>query len=337
MRYPFIFALFLSILTNFQTIQAVIYRENIAFNDPEAPYNLGFIVTRETTLGALKRTLLNDLKEAFDIGAFIETGTYLGYTTTEAAKVFEKVYTIELSQECFELAKENLTQFSHVQLYLGNSGEVLGKLLPTICSRTLFYLDGHYSGGVTAKGLENTPILEELIAIRDFGRSDSVILIDDIQLFQESCYPDKIRNTCLEGYPDYDQLVATLLQINPNFQICFLADALLAFPKDPLVSVSPAVNACTLHRLEKFCSLSDEDLLRADQAIATVSFPEDQEFANFCQIYGPVERKYGYPCFATFWQALILRERGDEQQALGLFKEVVQNSLPTWRFKNLSM
>ena len=274
----------------------------------------------------MKKSLLTELKAAFSIHTFVETGTYLGYTTSEAAQIFKKVCTIELSNEIHLLAKENLKSYKNVSLYQGNSGDVLNNLLPLIPSRTLFYLDGHYSGGATAKGFENTPVLDELEAIKNSGKSDSVILIDDIQLFQDSCHPEKILNTCLEGYPNFDQLVAALLQINPDYRICFLSDTLLAYPKDSLISVSPAVNACTLHRFENFCDLSDDVLQKADQAIANVSGVEQEEFALFFQIFASGEQEYGYPCFATFWQALIFRIHGERQQALFLFKQAAQNS-----------
>ena len=75
---------------------------------------------------------------------------------------FEKVYSIELSQELFERAKLRFAAHANVELLQGDSGRELGKLIPRIQKPTVFWLDGHYSAGFTARGDKDTPILEEL-------------------------------------------------------------------------------------------------------------------------------------------------------------------------------
>ena len=59
---------------------------------------------------------------------------------------------------------------------------------------TLFWLDGHYSSGITAKTDKNTPILEELKTIFTSPYNHG-ILIDDARLF-----------TGKEDYPSIDEL-----------------------------------------------------------------------------------------------------------------------------------
>lgn len=53
---------------------------------------------------------------------------------------------------------------------------------PTENALILFWLDAHYSGAGTARGFDETPILEEMQVIRKRHQPD-VILIDDARLF----------------------------------------------------------------------------------------------------------------------------------------------------------
>jgi hypothetical protein len=68
--------------------------------------------------------------------------------------------------------------------------KALGTFLPTIDQSALFWLDGHYSGGDTAKGYEDTPIYRELEHILNDSRNEHVIIIDDARLFgTDPTYP----------------------------------------------------------------------------------------------------------------------------------------------------
>jgi hypothetical protein len=63
-------------------------------------------------------------------------------------------------------------------------------ILSSINEPILFWLDGHYSGGETAKGEANTPILKELEFILRHPIKNHVILIDDARCFiGENDYP----------------------------------------------------------------------------------------------------------------------------------------------------
>ena len=53
----------------------------------------------------------------------------------------------------------------NVELLHGDSGTELGNVMNKINQPALFWLDGHYSAGVTAKGDKDTPIYEELVCI----------------------------------------------------------------------------------------------------------------------------------------------------------------------------
>ncbi len=300
----------------------------------EAPYRIPFCTTRTSDDGSLKSSLLTQLKTCFGIRSFVETGTYLGGTSIKAAQIFDEVHTIELSPELYLKALHRFKPWENVSVYCGDSGEILEYILPTIGGRILFYLDGHNSGHITAKGALDTPILKELQAIENAKKTDSVILIDDIRVFQDSCFPEKIisLNIGLETYPDLKELVAAILRINSSYQICFLGDALLAFPKDQKVCVSPLVRAGALHRLESCClDLFEEDLKAADQVIGGAKLEEKQELEIYYQTYAQFEIDFGYRSYACVWYALILREAGDEEKARLLLEQAARNSMPHWR------
>ena len=48
---------------------------------------------------------------------------------------------------------------------------------------TIFFLDGHYSSGNTAKGTKDCPLLEELSIINRYFKYEGLIIIDDLRLF----------------------------------------------------------------------------------------------------------------------------------------------------------
>ena len=75
------------------------------------------------------------------------------------------------------------TLLNNIAVIHGDSGEVLPSLLNNIDTSCLFWLDGHYSGGVTSKGEKDTPILEELKCVLSHSIKNHIILIDDARCF----------------------------------------------------------------------------------------------------------------------------------------------------------
>ena len=103
-------------------------------------------------------------------------------------------------KQIFKRAKKRLKEEKKLQLILGNSGKELGNLIPQITQPCLFWLDGHFSGGMTAKGATKTPVCEELNHILAIRHVPYVVLIDDAREF---------GNT--SDYPTLDE-IATLVQ-----------------------------------------------------------------------------------------------------------------------------
>jgi len=116
---------------------------------------------------------------------FVETGTYLGETTAAMAKVYRKVFTVEIHEELYQKSSARLKDSGNVTSFHGNSSEILPSILSQLDGPAVFWLDAHYSGpktGRIAKGVQ-TPIEEELSQIFATGSSEHLILIDDARLF----------------------------------------------------------------------------------------------------------------------------------------------------------
>ncbi|WP_165229480.1 hypothetical protein [Aquisphaera insulae] len=97
------------------------------------------------------------------------------------ASLFSEVHTIELSEQWHSFSKEKLASYPNVTCHFGDSVEVLRTLLPTIGEPAVFFLDAHYSGGTTAMGSEEVPLLRELELICRREQKDTLI-IDDSRL-----------------------------------------------------------------------------------------------------------------------------------------------------------
>lgn len=132
---------------------------------------------------AVKEAMIREYKKYYGINILIETGTYMGEMVEAMKNSFEKIYSIELNEELYQKVAKKFAKDSNVSILHGDSGDVLPSLLKNITEPALFWLDGHYSGGVTSKGNFNTPIKNEIESIFKHPNKNHVILIDDARLF----------------------------------------------------------------------------------------------------------------------------------------------------------
>jgi hypothetical protein len=143
--------------------------------------------------------IIRSYLKQFKMDEFIETGTYLGDTLGYIANSGVQCISIELSQELYEAACKRFKTYKNVGLVQGDSGQRLPELLNAINKKSLFWLDGHYSSGVTARAETYTPVSAELKAILRHPIKQHVILIDDARCF------DGMNN-----YPHLDDLLRVI-------------------------------------------------------------------------------------------------------------------------------
>lgn len=126
---------------------------------------------------------INEIQNIFQYDTFIETGTYMGDMINAQKKNFSVLHTIEFSHDLAERARRKFKHNKNIHVYEGDSGKVLREIMHSIMVPSVFWLDAHYSGGVTKKGDLDTPIIAELRAICRSNNLPHVILIDDARLF----------------------------------------------------------------------------------------------------------------------------------------------------------
>jgi len=151
----------------------------------------------------VKQMTIEEFRKKFQTNILVETGTYLGDMVEAQRTHFKKIYSIELSQKLFNRARKRFKDHSHITILQGDSGVVLNKLISEINQPALFWLDGHYSGGITAKADKECPVPEELETIMKSSLAH-IILIDDARLFNGT-----------QDYPTIEE-IKTMIEKNGN-------------------------------------------------------------------------------------------------------------------------
>ena len=155
--------------------------------------------------GAVKRDMLLRTAQQHDLRVLIETGTYTGDTVMALCRHFDRIVSVELSPELHAKAVRQARRRRNVELLLGDSAKVLAGVLATLRRPALFWLDAHYSGGVTALGDSVSPISAELDLILGHVVKGHVILIDDAREFHDSAR---------SGYPAAELVAAAAREHN---------------------------------------------------------------------------------------------------------------------------
>lgn len=160
---------------------------------------------------------------------FVETGCFMGDGIQQALDSgFDKVISIELADKFLNICKSRFSNDHRVVLVKGDAADCLWSIISDIHEPITFWLDGHFSGGDTGKGLVEDPILFELTAIQNHPIKNHLIYIDDIRLYRNGHFQTNIN-----------ELVEKVLKINNNYKISY-EDGIS--PQDILVAeiVNPA-------------------------------------------------------------------------------------------------
>ena len=111
----------------------------------------------------IKREILRSLIINYSLETVVETGTYLGDTTRFLSQYVKKIYSIEIGTQLAAMARRRFKRKPEIEIMLGDSGELLEELLLEINGNVLFFLDGHFSEGITSTSLSyETPLIREL-------------------------------------------------------------------------------------------------------------------------------------------------------------------------------
>lgn len=144
----------------------------------------------------VKQRFLRAHARAFATPVLVETGTFRGDMLAAMQADFEHLISVELSPELWQRARTRFAGIDKIELIQGDSGVEIKKLVARLNRPALFWLDGHYSAGDTARGDKDTPVLEELDAILSVPSPRHIIVIDDARCFgSDPAYPtiDDIR------------------------------------------------------------------------------------------------------------------------------------------------
>lgn len=173
-------------------------------------------------------TFLTYLKKTYNVPTAVETGTFLGNTTSYLSLLFDQVYTIEIVRDRYESTSAKLKNFSNVECLLGSSEVVFQDLLPILKNeRVLFYLDAHWD--------DHWPLLDELREISKTHFDNCIIIVDDFKVPNRKDIP---FDQYLENECSFNCIKDQLGQVFSDYEIHYIIPAniqsrakFVAYPK----------------------------------------------------------------------------------------------------------
>jgi hypothetical protein len=174
-------------------------------------------------MGSVDEQLAADLRDELGLVRAVETGTYEGATARKLGNLFPSVVTVEQSDVFYARATEALRDAPHITVLQGHSAPRLAEVAePT---PTLYYLDAHWSGGLTSGEEDECPVLREIDALRA-GHPDDCVIIDDARLFAAAPPPPHDPGQ----WPALPELFDALRSIRPGHFVTVLNDQVIAAP-----------------------------------------------------------------------------------------------------------
>lgn len=253
--------------------------------------------------GALDRAIVADLARHFELSTFIETGTYLGDTLAAMEGTFDRRLSIELAPQFAQAARERFAHDRTVEVIEADSASGLASAFArSPHDRALIWLDAHYSGGPTAKGDGNTPVMAEIDQILRDRDGRDVVLIDDVRLFWPVPGGFETHDS-LEGYPSLADVAARLSQA--GFDVFLLCDALLAAPRG--LTPSPVLSACTRSRLRPADGRVDETI----EAVLLGAEGAERRALTAAPLPIESQKAYGVGGHYFYWRGVLRQSEGD--------------------------
>jgi hypothetical protein len=166
----------------------------------------------------VKQRVLLEIAQAYGTRTLVETGTYYGDMVEAMLPHFDRIYSIELADNLYLKAVRRFRRCPQVVLVHGDSSSAIESIVTSLEAPALFWLDGHYSGGETARGEKDTPVLAELEHILA-SRFANPIVVDDARLFGTD-----------PGYPDLQRVVDFVAERAPERTIEIEMDSIRILP-----------------------------------------------------------------------------------------------------------
>ena len=138
------------------------------------------------------------------IRVFVETGTFYGAMIDRVRRDFDRVISIELSEELYARNEARFRSDPGVTLIQGDSAVELGPVVEALTEPALFWLDAHFAGPDSAGAGQQVPVHTELRHILG-SPYPHVVFIDDGELFGTD-----------PTYPTIDELVRFVREIDPD-------------------------------------------------------------------------------------------------------------------------
>ena len=162
------------------------------------------VVKQRTVIGYQRR---------YRLRTFVETGTYTGEMVQAMNGHVDRIVSIELAPALHAQTAARFAGQRHIRLLQGDSAALLPAVLDTLDGPALFWLDGHYMGGESGRGAEDTPVMAEMAALLGHPTRGHVVLIDDARLFDGT-----------GGYPRIDAFPAWVRERRPGTEVTIDGD-----------------------------------------------------------------------------------------------------------------
>ena len=150
-------------------------------------------------MGAIYQYNIFEYIQTYNLENYIETGTGIGDCLRHALQFdFKKLKSVEIYPQVYNIIKNEFLD-SRVELFLGNSYELIGQMVKNLEGNTLFFLDAHFPGAdshfetyTSTKDYDTRLPLERevhtLNSVRDL--SNDVIIIDDLRIYEDNNYSE---------------------------------------------------------------------------------------------------------------------------------------------------